>query len=87
MLSVIHLGIRVGRKTYVVDLAEGDERTEYVAVSNTIMGAVLLVVGGITAGLATLGSAVALAFLGVIGLAGAVLGMRLPEVSRRASRG
>ena len=31
--------------------------------------------------------AVALAFLGVIGLAGAVLGMRLPEVSRRASRG
>lgn len=87
VLSVIHLGIRVGRKTYVVDLAEGDERTEYVAVSNTIMGAVLLVVGGITAGLATLGSAVALAFLGVIGLAGAVLGMRLPEVSRRASRG
>ena len=37
-LSVAHSGVRVGRKTYVVDLATGNKRTDYVAISNTVIG-------------------------------------------------
>src|SRR5699024_5443815 len=37
-LTLMHTGVRVGRKTCLVDLAEGDQRTTYVAVSNTVLG-------------------------------------------------
>merc|ERR1711916_318433 len=47
--SVIHEGIRVGRKTYILDMAGGEKRTDYVAVSNSIIGVLLLMVGAITA--------------------------------------
>src|SRR5690625_4098955 len=30
-INLVHTGIRVARKTYVVDMAEGDQRTLYVA--------------------------------------------------------
>ncbi|WP_022925282.1 hypothetical protein [Serinicoccus marinus] len=83
LLSLVHVGVRVARKTYVVDVAEGDRRTRYVAVSNTAMGVILLVTGAISAGLATLGTVPALVFLAVLGLLGAVVSWRLPEVSRR----
>ncbi|MDO5495078.1 MAG: MFS transporter [bacterium] len=83
LVSLVHVGIRVGRKTYVVDMAEGDQRTQYVAVSNTAMGVILLVTGAVSSGLATFGELPALVFLGVLGVAGAVLGARLPEVSKR----
>src|SRR5699024_7085804 len=36
-LTLIHTGVRVGRKTYLVDMAEGDQRTRYVAVSNSAL--------------------------------------------------
>ena len=81
VLALVHVGVRVGRKTYVVDAADGDRRTEYVAVSNTTMGLLLLVVGLLATAVAALGVAAALAFLGALGLAGAVAAHRLPEVS------
>jgi hypothetical protein len=80
-LALVHTGTRVGRSTYVVDLAEGDRRTEYVAVSNTIMGVLLLVTGALTAALAVLGPEVALAALALLGVAGVVVARGLPEVS------
>ena len=80
-LALIHTGSRIGRKTYVVDLAEGNRRTDYVAVSNTAMGVLLLVAGGVSAGLAALGPEVALGFLAVLGLLAVPVGRRLPEVS------
>ncbi|MFP5308156.1 MAG: MFS transporter [Actinomycetes bacterium] len=80
LLAVVHTGARVGRKTYVVDLAEGDRRTSYVAVSNTAMGVLLLVVGGVTAGLGTLGPEVALLALAAIGAAGVPTARTLPDV-------
>ncbi|MFH5821286.1 MFS transporter [Georgenia sp. AZ-5] len=82
LLALTHTGVRVARKTYVVDMAEGDRRTEYVAVANTAMGVLLLVAGGISGALAQLGVEAALAFLAVLGLAGVVVGRTLPEVSR-----
>lgn len=80
-LAITHTGSRVGRQTYVVDLAEGNRRTDYVAVSNTAMGVLLLVVGGLTSLLAILGPAVALVALAFIGAAGVPMARSLPEVS------
>lgn len=81
LLALVHEGARLGRKTYVTDMAEGDQRTSYVASANTAMGVLLLGVGAVTAALAALGPAVALAALAVIGAAGALSGRSLPEVS------
>lgn len=80
LLAVAHTGSRVGRKTYVVDLADGNTRTDYIAVSNSAMGLVLLVTGALSAALATLGVAVALVFLGVLGVVGVAVSASLPEV-------
>ncbi|MBE7325618.1 MFS transporter [Nocardioides sp. Y6] len=82
LLTLMHTGVRVGRKTYVVDMAEGDRRTTYVAVSNSAMGIVLLLVGGISSLLALGDVLWALLFLAALGLVGVVAGARLPEVSR-----
>lgn len=82
-LTLMHTGVRVGRKTYVVDMAEGNQRTIYVAVSNSAMGLILLVVGGISSLLAIADVSWALSFLAAMGLAGVFASARLPEVSRR----
>lgn len=83
LLALVHLGTRVARKTYVIDVAEGDRRTEYVAVANTAMGVLLLVAGAVTGALAYWGAELALVLLAALGLAGAWLGRGLPEVSAR----
>lgn len=49
LLVLAHEGVRLGRKTYVVDIAEGTKRSTYVAVSNTAIGCLLLLVGGLSA--------------------------------------
>ncbi|MCW2131182.1 MFS transporter [Arthrobacter sp. VKM Ac-2550] len=81
LLALNHVGVRVARKTYVVDMATGDQRTEYVAVSNTAMGVLLLVTGGISSALAQLGTGAALLFLAALGSVGVVAARFLPEVS------
>lgn len=40
--AVAHHGARVGRKTYLVDMATQDNRAQLTAVSNTVIGGVLL---------------------------------------------
>jgi hypothetical protein len=83
LLALAHTGVRVGRKTYIVDLAEGDQRTRYVAVSNTAMGLLLLLAGGVSALVSLLGPEAALLFLAGLGLAGVLVSRTLPDVSRR----
>lgn len=80
-LSVAHGGVRVGRKTYVVDLATGNRRTDYVAVSNTVIGVLLLVVGSVGALTPLIGNAGVIGLLALMGLGGAALGSTLPETS------
>ena len=80
-MSLVHAGIRVARKTYVVDLSEGDERTFIVGAANTIMGVVLLVVGAISGAMAACGTQVALGFLAALGVFGFLGALRLEEVS------
>ena len=81
LLALVHTAARVGRKTYVVDLGEGNERTDYVAVSNSVIAVLLLVVGGITGALSTFGPAVALLVLAGIGALGVPAALSLPAVS------
>lgn len=42
LLSVAHSGVRTARKTYTLDLREGQQRTELVAISNTAIGVILI---------------------------------------------
>ncbi|MEJ2255947.1 MAG: MFS transporter, partial [Woeseiaceae bacterium] len=79
VLSIAHSGVRVGRKTYVVDLATGNKRTDYVAISNTVIGVLLLMVGSVGALSPLIGNAGIIALLALMGLAGALLGATLPE--------
>lgn len=51
ILSVAHAGVRTGRKTYSLDVKEGQGRTELVGVSNTAIGLILLAFGALYAGL------------------------------------
>ncbi|MFO7779227.1 MAG: MFS transporter [Nitriliruptoraceae bacterium] len=81
LLALVHHGARIGRKTYVVDLAEGNKRTDYVAVSNTTIAVLLLIAGGLTSALAIIGPEAALAALAALGLLGVVVSGALPEVS------
>ncbi|MDN6136138.1 MFS transporter [Corynebacterium sp.] len=83
-INLVHTGIRIARKTYVVDMAEGDQRTLYVASANTLMGVVLLLVGGVSAVIAVFGSQAALLFLAAVGFIGTWRAGKLPEVSRNA---
>lgn len=80
VLAIAHSGVRIGRKTYLVDMAGGNKRTDYTAVSNTVIGVLLLVAGGISAAVALLGAAWALVVLGVMGVGGTLWSWRLPEV-------
>ena len=83
LLMVVHSGVRLGRKTYVVDMAGADDRALYVALSNTLTGLLMLIVGGAIGALAQwLGSAALLAVLAVCALAAAASTRRLPEVEK-----
>lgn len=81
ILTLVHTGVRVARKTYIVDMAKGDKRTNYVAISNSAMGIILLAAGGISSLLALLGVQWAIIFLAVLGLVGVLVASRLPDVS------
>ena len=81
-INLVHTGIRVARKTYVVDMAEGNQRTRYVASANTLMGVILLLVGGVSAVIASAGNAAAIIFLALIGFVGVWRAGKLPEVSK-----
>lgn len=79
VLGIAHSGVRLGRKTYVVDLAGGNKRTDYVAVSNTVIGLLLLATGLIGLLASIVAPEGVILVLSLMGLAGARLGRHLPE--------
>lgn len=81
VLSIAHAGVRLGRKTYLVDMAGGNKRTDYTAVSNTVIGLLLLVTGGFTAALSLISEVAVILVLGLMGLAGMMSALRLKEVT------
>lgn len=85
LVNLAHTAVRVSRKTYLVDMADGDKRTMITGASNTVMGVVLLVVGAVSSAIAVLGPQAALIFLAVVGYAGVVGARNLKEVSATAA--
>lgn len=80
-LATVHRGVRLGRKTYVVDLAEGNRRTDYVTVSNTVVGVMLLAVGALAAALAQVSIAGVLVFFCLSSCAAVYLSTRLASTA------
>ena len=81
ILTIAHNGIRIGRKTYIIDIAEGDCRTDYVSISNTVIGVILLIVGAITSLLSLISVPFVILFLSFVGFVGAYFSYKLPEAS------
>ena len=82
ILGIAHQGVRLGRKTYVIDMGTGNERTSYVSVSNTVIGIILLMVGGLSALVSLLSVEGVILLLSVLGLAGAYKSYKLPNVEQ-----
>lgn len=81
LVNLAHTFIRVARKTYVVDMASGDRRTQYVGAANTMMGLFLLVLGVISAAVALAGPIATLLFFACVGLFGSYRARALKDVS------
>ncbi|MGB5346392.1 MAG: MFS transporter [Woeseia sp.] len=79
LLSIAHAGVRLGRKTHLVDIATAENRATYVAVSNTIIGVMLLIGGAFAAAAASFGPAGAIFILALVALLGALAALRLNE--------
>lgn len=79
LLMLVHQGVRVGRTTYLVDMAPPDLRAVYVAVANTVIGVVLLA-GGIFGAIAAIfGPGATLFVFALMALGGAAMAWRLEE--------
>lgn len=80
-LMIAYHGVRQGRSTYLVDMAPEDQRASYTAVSNLVVGLVLLAAGALSAGLAALGPLWVIAVFALASFAGAWIAYGLDEVS------
>lgn len=79
LLNVAHEGVRLGRKTHLIDIATAENRASYVAVSNTVIGVMLLVGGAFSGLVAVAGPAMAVLVLSSISLAAAAAALGLKE--------
>lgn len=81
ILNIMHGGARLGRKIYLVDMATAENRASYVALSNTVIG-ILMLCGGLVGLIGDwLGAPAIVLFLGVVSLGAAIYIQSLPEVS------
>ena len=81
-LSLAHSGVRLGRSTYLIDMATQETRAAYTAVSNTVIGVLLLLGGGLSALEPVIGAAGLVLLFGSGALVAAATAMRLPEVQQ-----
>lgn len=81
ILYIGHAGVRLGRKIYLMDMANQENRAKLVAVSNTLIGFLLLFIGGLSTLLAKPGAIVAIMTFGALSFAAAGYAARLKNVS------
>jgi MFS family permease len=81
LLGFAEAGVLLGRKTFLIDQVDPDQRMTYVAFANTVMGIVTLLFGfaGILA--QVYGIQILIFILTLFGIAGAVVSFFLPEIS------
>ena len=82
ILGIAHQGVRLGRKTYIIDMAAGNQRTIFVSVSNTIIGIILLFVGSLSALVSLLSVEGVVLLLSILGLLGAYKSYQLPNAEK-----
>ena len=80
LLAITHQGVRLGRKTYLIDMADGNQRTDYVSVSNTVIGLLLLVYGAISAVIAQWNITAVLILFSVSSCAALLIALKLKEI-------
>ena len=78
--AVAHQGARIGRKTYLVDLATAQTRSSYTAVSNTVLGVFLLCGSGLGVVDAIYGTTSVLALLLLVSLLASIFCLTLKRV-------
>jgi MFS family permease len=80
LITVCHGGVRLGRKAYLVDMATQENRARYVAVSNTVIGVVMLM-GGLIGLLGDVWSPLAvILLLSALAVLAGLMAARLPSV-------
>ncbi len=79
ILGISHQGVRLGRKTYIIDMASGNDRINFVSVSNTLIGIILLFVGSLSALVSLLSVEGVVLLLSILGLLGAYKSYQLPN--------
>lgn len=84
MLGIAHAGVRLGRKVYLVDMADSTNRAAMVAVSNTLIGVAMLAGGAIGVLGDLYGTATLILALAVAALAAGLYALALHEVSEPA---
>lgn len=77
LFNIGYMGVRLGRTTWVVDAAEGNKRTDYVAASNTIIAVLILLLGLIAAPLQIFSPVYAMALYTFCCFSGAVIALRI----------
>ncbi|WP_316015993.1 MFS transporter [Roseobacter sp. HKCCA0434] len=80
LLMIAYHGVRQGRSTYLVDMAPEDRRADYAAVSNTVIGLILLASGAFGALASLAGVEVTLAAFAAMCAGAAWVGIGLEEV-------
>lgn len=81
LLGLAHGGVRLGRKTYLLDIAPSDLKGSYKAVANTIVGTFALAMGSLGWLSAAFGERIVLLTLAGASLFGVLLALWLPTVS------
>jgi hypothetical protein len=79
-------GVRLGRKTWLVDFADAPRRPLFVAVSNTLIGGVTFAYGGLGFVGDAIGVRPTVAVLGVLAAAGTAAAWWMPEASEGPGR-
>ncbi len=85
MAQIAYEGVRAGRKTHLTDMDANGRRPVYTALSNSMIGGLLLIGGGFGALSDIAGPAAVLAIFAALGLAGAFAAISLKEVQSDAS--
>lgn len=82
ILYLSHAGIRLGRATYLMDMANQFNRAQMVALSNTLIGLVVLIAGNLSAMISHSGIELTILIFGLFSFLAAICAYHLPDVSQ-----
>ena len=80
LLNLGYAGVRIGRKTYVIDISGDEKRTDYVSASNTVIAVMILILGVVASALQAANETAALTFFSVLCFAGCATATQLTPV-------